>query len=258
MSSGWPDPMIAGFGTALVLACVVAYYAYAQSVIAAPGFAHALRPLLGGPRRLLLVVGVFAALLGVVLEPEGPALVAGVVAAIGMRHATRRQWAFGLRPTPAMRLTGVEPTIPVVALPDGRAVPVHWLEKARLVHLGDTLVVGCSIARSVAAFRAPEGPVLVQFPLAVGFAIGRGRELWSGATGEALGLHEPLELVDLDLTTARDAKQVFGPVGGVLPDPSPPRRVRIPGANAEGRAEVVTVTDARGGRRHLARWADEL
>ena len=250
--------MTAGFGAALVLACVFAYYAYAQSVIAAPGFARVLRPLLGGPRRLLLVIGVFVALLGVVLEPEGPALVAGVAAALGMRHATRRQWAFGLRPTPAKPLTGVETTIPVVVLPDGRAVPVHWLEKARMVHLGDTLVVGCSISRSAAAFRAPQGPVLVQFPLDVGFAIGRGRELWSGATGEALGPHPPLELVDLDLTTAEDAKEVFGPAEGALPDPSPPRPVRIPGAHAEGRAEVVTVTDAQGRRRLLARWAAEL
>ncbi len=250
--------MIAGLGAALVLGCVVVYYAYAWSVIAAPLLAGALRPLLGGPRRVGLMLGVFLALLGVVLEPEGLALVAGVAAALGMRHATRRQWAFGLRPVPAKPLTGLESTVPVVALPDGRAVPVHWLEKARLVRLGDTLVVGCSIARSSAAFRAPEGPVLVQFPLAVGFAIGRGRELWSGATGEALGPHGPLELVDLDLTTADDAREVFGPAGGTLPDPSPPRRVRIPGAKAEGRGEVVTVVDARGGRRHLARWANEL
>ena len=100
--------------------------------------------------------------------------------------------------------------------------------------------------------------MLVQFPLDVGFAIGRGRELWSGATGAALRDHAPLELVDLALTTAEGAKEVFGPAEGALPDPSLPRRVRIPGAKTDGRTDVVTVTDGSGARRHLARWADDL
>ncbi|MCO4773018.1 MAG: hypothetical protein KDA24_23495 [Deltaproteobacteria bacterium] len=263
--------MLAISGAAVVIGCLALYLLYSQSVIASPRLARALRPLLGAPRRIGLILGVVMALAGVVVHPEGASLVAGLAAALGMRHATRRQWAFGLPATPVAVLEQVDSAVPVVALPDGRGVPVHWLERVRLARLDDVIFVACSISRSAAAFRAPPSGVLVQFPLDVGFGLGRGA-LWSGASGASLDGGDPLELLDLEWTQAGAVKQVFGPVGGALPDPKPPRTVRVRGADTSAGTEVVTVqgdawrpmgsrgTQASSGtpRRYLAKWAAEL
>lgn len=251
---------IAPTGAALVAAAFLLYVVYSQSVIVRPGLAERLTPLLGGPRRILLISGVFLALIGVVLSPEGLPLLAGLAAALGMRHAVRRQWAFGLK----IALTRAWETeladdVVLAVLPDGRAAPVAWLEHVRVARAGDVLLVACGLARSLAAFEAPSSPVLVLRPIAVGFAIGAGRQ-WDGVTGAALGEHAPLQGLDVDRITAaawREAHPdgvLLGPTVGALRTTLVERVVRIPGANAAGVMEVVAVGEPR---RWLARWAAE-
>jgi len=258
-----PDALALG-GAGLVVACLVLYVFYSQTVIIAPRVADALRPLLLWPRRLALVAGVLCSLAGIVLSPEGANLVAGLAAALGMRHANRRQWAFGLTPAPHSLLTDVSSDLPVVKLPDGGAVPVHWLQQARLVRIKDFVLVGCSLAGSISAFRAPPGSILVLYPLDVGFAIG-GSRAWSGVSGLALDDGPHLEAVDLEFTNAENAQHVFGPPGGIRGSRTR-RVVRIPGAQASGADDVGLVSggtwtsapfpvDAAQPRRYLARWA---
>ncbi len=251
-------------GVGLVVAALAVHVVYSGSVIATPRLAAALRPLLGWPRRVALLAGGGFALGAVVASPQGTPLLAGLAAALGLRHASRRQWAFGLRAHAAAPRDDVPDDAPVVLLPDGRAVPVAWLHAARLVRLDDVLLVGCSLAGSVAAFEVPPGgPVLVLHPLAVGFAIG-GRRRWSGVTGEALDGGVDLTPVDLALGPARGATSRLGPASGALPSPSS-RRVRIPGADAEDATDVGLVAggvwsaapfpEGPAPRRYLARWA---
>ena len=250
--------LLAPTGAALVIIAVLLYGLYVANVIRRPALAQALVPFLGSPRRVVLISGVLLALLGVIQAPEGLSLVAGVAAALGMRHAVRRQWAFGLRPTRARSWPDpIADDVVLAVLPDGRAAPIAWLEHARLVTTDGAILVACSLARSLAAFTPPASPTLVLRPLAVGFAIGSGA-VWDGATGAALTAQTPLEGIDIDCVTAGAWRAAFpdavllGPPRGALPTVRLERVVRIPGADAAGRMDVVTVGTPR---RYLARWA---
>ena len=263
-------PWLALIGAGLVVLPLVVYVAYSQSLIARPGLAAGLAPLLGWPRRIVLIGGVLLAMVGVMRSSDGLSLLAGLVAALAMRHALRRQWAFGLRSDVARpRSDDIDEDVLLAVLPDGRAAPVAWLESARLVHVEGVLLVACSMARSLAAFEARAGPPLVLRPLAVGFAIGAARA-WDGTTGVSLDGHADLVQVDLARIPAARWRAAFpdgvllGPARGRLPTVLAERVVRLPGAKAgaPGATDVGVVVDgswsletAARPRRYLARWA---
>jgi hypothetical protein len=250
-------------GLLLVGGALGLYFAYSQSVIGAPRLAAGLQPLLGWPRRVALIAGALLALTGVMQGADGPSVTAGLAAALGLRHAIRRQWAFGLaaRTAPGPFLDA-PPDTAVVTLPTGESLPVQWLHEVRLVRVGDVLLIGCALAGSVAAFRVPGSPVLVLFPLDVGFAVGASAR-WSGVSGESLDGGAALEPVDLRWENAETANRLLGP-----PRLGAPwrRTVRISGAQDADPTDVGLVAAGRWSadrcdpsvdppRRFLARWA---
>ena len=162
--------VLAWLSAALILAGVLAYWLYTL------GGLYTLAPLLGLPRRLFLAaagLGLLAALAWSPTTDVVPPLVLGLSA---LAYAWTRQW---LRCSEApVLVVGDRNRLAegswLAVLPDGRAVPIALLVRLRTVRLADRLVVHCSLARSLACFEAPVGPLRADLPHASGFSIRSG------------------------------------------------------------------------------------
>jgi hypothetical protein len=234
---------------AVAVGWVLLYYLRAANVIRRPEFARAL----AGPLRRFrpTTLGLAAAVgLGASTAGGSAALIGGIATAAALfallRQGVRRRSAAA---TPA------RPDEWGVELPGGDVLSLDALFDDRVVRVGSTVVVGCVLARSVAAFEV-EGDVFAGLPLDVGFEIeieGAGR--WSGVDGRS-------ESGDLTAVPLR-----LRAPGNDLAPAENRRRVRVPGAS-DGRDDDHRMGVVRDGRwapldgepatLHSARWAARL
>jgi hypothetical protein len=116
-------------------------------------------------------------------------------------YTVRNQWLFP-RDAAELQASKLEPEADalVAVLPGGEAVCVSVLSRARTAFRGETLLVHCGLARSLAAFTRPEGsrPAAI-LPHKTGFEIGAGEQRWDGVDGRSLSGGADLELQPLTL-----------------------------------------------------------
>lgn len=255
--------MIAALVATAIWLHVAAYYVHAATVARNPAVSAALRPLLRWRATTLPLLGTAAALLALLDPATGTA---AAVSLAGIALAGWRQWAFAGRPPQADRVVAAGDDAVVVVLPSGDGVPRAWLWRQRVARVDGVTLVGCSLARSVAAFQGEE--VRRDLPLDAGFSVSGGGR-WHGITGASLTGAEPLRAVPVRLASAAQwaAAHPNGRLRGTPPIPPerPPPPVRVPGINATGAEDDPGVLwDGRwmplGGSTtasgiHLARWA---
>jgi hypothetical protein len=226
-------------------------------------------------------VGLVAALL--LAEPgERPILraIPLLIGLAGTAYAYRNQW---LRPRPAveLELCRLEPPgdAVVAILAGGEAVVVSVLSRVRTAVRGNTLLVHCGLARSLAAFARPgTARPAALLPHATGFEIGAGEQRWDGVDGKSISGGEDLAVEPLALSTYSTWRAAH-PLGALLAKPVqhriPPgskRTPRVPGSGdvedplAWGHVEAqqwtpleasdwATTMTPEQPRRYLGRWA---
>ncbi|MEE2829975.1 MAG: hypothetical protein VX498_12365 [Myxococcota bacterium] len=189
---------LAWLSASATLAGVLAYWLYTL------GGLSPIAPLLGLPRRLLLAAAALGLLASLSWARTGDVVLPAVLGLSALAYAWSRQWlrcpeAPVLVPGDLSRLAEGSW---VAVLPDGRAVPIALLVRLRTVRLADRLVVHCSLARSLACFEAPVGPLRADLPHASGFSIRSGGRRWDGVDGSALDGGDALARHPVDLCSA--------------------------------------------------------
>ena len=226
-------------------------------------------------------IGLVAALL--LAEPgERPILraIPLLLGLAGTAYAYRNQWLLP-RAAVALELCRLEPPGDelVAILPGDEAVCVSVLGRVRTAVRGNTLVVHCGLARSLAAFTrlGTMRPAAV-LPHPTGFEIGADEQRWDGVDGRSLSGGQALSPMPLSLSTYSTWRAAH-PLGALLAKPDqqaiPPdsrRTPRVPGSGdvgdplAWGRVEArqwipleasdwSATTAGEEPRTYLARWA---
>ncbi len=197
-----------------------------------------LRPLLGRIRRtwfLLSPVIMFAAIVAVsnvfgqrAGSTDPVHLVTALILFALLTYMRTRQWLWGYTarravPVDATIYADLSPDLEIVVTPEGHALPIGWLARARVATLGEDWIVHCSIARSLSLFRAPNESTMpiATLPHRTGFFVSQSGDgqCWDGVDGSPVDGSSRLALRSLHRTTLGIWRDRW-PEGQLYADPS--------------------------------------